>query len=671
MATINGTNGNDTLTGGMNGDTINGGNGDDKLLGAAGADTLNGGNGQDALDGGTGNDVLSGGNGEDILDGGAGDDIVRGDNGDDIAAYAMSENLGDSDFYDGGNGSDRLRLLLTQSQLNSTAVQTDLQAYQAFLESGKKKDFAFNFSAFDLTARNFEQFEIVIVPGGNQTPTDISLSGNAVTENSAVGTVVGSLSATDPDAAESFTFTLIDDAGGRFAISGSNIVVAGALDFETAMSHQVTIRVTDAGGLFRTETFAITVTNVNEIPADIALAGNTVAENAAGATIGTLSTVRSGQRRHPHLHGERRALRSRRQYAQAQDGQSLDHESGSSINIDVTSTDAGGLFRTETFTINVTDVNEAPIAINLGNSAVNENDGRSRRSAPLTGSDPDAADTLTFSVDDARFEVVDGILKLKDGVALDFEQEPEVLVTVTATDTAGNTLDRAFTINVKDGFEATALDGYIAGATVFADANDNGVLDDGEVSATTDAFGNFTLFGGSGPLVMSGGTDISTNQAFEGVMRAPEGSTVVTPLTTLVVAIAEATAEASGQPIDFAAANSQLLEGLGLPADIDLSTFDPIAATLSSDPSAQAQGEAAMAASVQIQNTIVQAASLLEGAGGSFANAAAAVVAELAVQISAQADNDLAIDLNSSSVIQSVITEAAANTAGADPRSRG
>ena len=194
---------------------------------------------------------------------------------------------------------------------------------------------------------------------------------------------------------------------------------------------------------------------------------------------------------------------------------------------------------------------------------------------------------------------------------------------------------------------------------MFADANDNGVFDNGEATTTTDAFGNFTLFGGSGQLIMSGGIDISTNHAFAGVMRAPEGSTVVTPLTTLVVAIAEATAEASGEPITVATASAQLLEGLGLSADIDLSTFDPIAATLSSDASAQAQGEAAIAAAVQIQNTIVQAASLLEGAGGSFADAAAAVVAELAVQINAQADLNQVIDLNSSSVIQSVITEAA------------
>jgi hypothetical protein len=48
------------------------------------------------------------------------------------------------------------------------------------------------------------------------------------------------------------------------------------------------------------------------------------------------------------------------------------------------------------------------------------------------------------------------------------------------------------------------------GATVFADADGDGELDDGESSTTTDANGTFVLTGGSGPLVAFGGTDIST-----------------------------------------------------------------------------------------------------------------------------------------------------------------
>ena len=59
-----------------------------------------------------------------------------------------------------------------------------------------------------------------------------------VPEDAVNGTVIGSLSAIDPDSGETITYSLIDDAGGRFTINGSNgqITLANAslIDFESA-----------------------------------------------------------------------------------------------------------------------------------------------------------------------------------------------------------------------------------------------------------------------------------------------------------------------------------------------------------------------------------------------------------------------------------------------------
>lgn len=95
----------------------------------------------------------------------------------------------------------------------------------------------------------------------NRAPTDILLSDATVSEADANGTEVGRLTAIDPDAGDSFTWRLIDDAGGRFAISGDRLVVKdGALiDYETQDRHSVTIEVADADGLTYTETFEIVV----------------------------------------------------------------------------------------------------------------------------------------------------------------------------------------------------------------------------------------------------------------------------------------------------------------------------------------------------------------------------------------------------------------------------
>ena len=125
---------------------------------------------------------------------------------------------------------------------------------------------------------------------------------------------------------------------------------------------------------------------------------------------------------------------------------------------------------------------------------------------------------------------------------------------VTATSIDGSsTASTAADLNVSvmpiaSQLTGHVIEGYIAGATVFADANGNGVLDLGEAHTTTNADGSFTLTGGTGPIVMFGGTDVSTGLAFKGTLKAPMGSTVVTPLTTLVAELAATNGGDRGRP---------------------------------------------------------------------------------------------------------------------------
>ena len=97
-------------------------------------------------------------------------------------------------------------------------------------------------------------------------------------ENSAANTVVGSLSAVDPDAGDTASFILVDNANGLFAISGGNLVVAGALDYETATSHQATVRVTDSANHTYDKIFTIAVTDVT---------GVTTGDDNANTLVGT------------------------------------------------------------------------------------------------------------------------------------------------------------------------------------------------------------------------------------------------------------------------------------------------------------------------------------------------------------------------------------------------
>ena len=125
----------------------------------------------------------------------------------------------------------------------------------------------------------------VVLIVGNSAPTGIALSNTGVDENSAVGTIVGNLSATDPDASDTFTYTLIHNPNSLFGIDGNRLIVNGALDFEAGASHLVVVRAADQyGGTFN-KVFEISIGNVNEAPAGIALSNASVGENSAAGTI--------------------------------------------------------------------------------------------------------------------------------------------------------------------------------------------------------------------------------------------------------------------------------------------------------------------------------------------------------------------------------------------------
>ena len=101
--------------------------------------------------------------------------------------------------------------------------------------------------------------------------------------------------------------------------------------------------------------------------------------------------------------------------------------------------------------------NDAPVLQAYGGS-ISEND-PGAVVADVASRDADAGDTVALSVDDARFEVVDGTLKLREGVSLDYEADgPQIAVTILATDSHGATDTQTVIVTVADTGEALVLD---------------------------------------------------------------------------------------------------------------------------------------------------------------------------------------------------------------------
>ncbi|MEM9273667.1 MAG: LamG-like jellyroll fold domain-containing protein [Cyanobacteria bacterium P01_F01_bin.143] len=112
----------------------------------------------------------------------------------------------------------------------------------------------------------------------NDTPVFAESSYDfAIAEHSDVGTILGSVSASDQDAGESLTYSFsAGNDSGIFAVdaqTGEVTIANGALlDYETQISHNLTVRVTDLSGAYYESQVSVDVTDKTNIVYNTSLA---------------------------------------------------------------------------------------------------------------------------------------------------------------------------------------------------------------------------------------------------------------------------------------------------------------------------------------------------------------------------------------------------------------
>ncbi|MEQ1828233.1 MAG: cadherin domain-containing protein [Pirellula sp.] len=129
----------------------------------------------------------------------------------------------------------------------------------------------------------------------NLTPTDIVLSSTQVFENVPIGTVVGTLSAVDPNSGDTHSFALVSGTGSTdnssFEIVAGELRTKIGLDFESKQSYSVRIKVTDQDNSSFERAFTLVVMDLNEFalstPQDTDSNVDGIAENApVGSIVG-------------------------------------------------------------------------------------------------------------------------------------------------------------------------------------------------------------------------------------------------------------------------------------------------------------------------------------------------------------------------------------------------
>jgi hypothetical protein len=386
-----------------------------------------------------------------------------------IGAFSSTDpDAGNSFLYDfvtGTGATDNEAFTIVGNELR-TNVPLDLEA---------KSSYSIRVRTTDQGGLTFEQTFTITVTNVNETPTALLLSTNTIAENVATGTGIGVFTTTDPDAANTFSYSLVSGTGSTdnasFTIVGNGLRTNAALNFETKSSFSIRVRTTDQGGLSFEQAFTITVTNVNESPTALNLSSTNIAENVAtGTSIGTLASADpdtgntftyslvsgTGATDNASFTIVSNELRT---------NTTLDFETKASYSIRVRTTDQGGLSFEQTFTITVTNVNETPTALLLSTNTIAENVATGTGIGVFTTTDPDAANTFSYSLvsgtgstDNASFTIVSN--ELRTNTPLDFETKSSYSIRVRTADQGGLTFDRMFTITVIDVAEnqAPALD---------------------------------------------------------------------------------------------------------------------------------------------------------------------------------------------------------------------
>lgn len=301
----------------------------------------------------------------------------------------------------------------------------------------------------------------------NHVPTDISISTYTINENTPLATVASSLSATDQDAGTVFTYSLTaaQPENTQFGISGNNLTVNSLFDYETDSIKIIELQVDDNGGCKYTETFTLQVVNTNDAPTALTLTTTTVFDHQQGGSyIGQFFTT-DPDLNDAHTYslvtgtGDVDNAQFYIQHDTLYNVSMVDYTTQSIYFIRARSTDLGGLFIENTFTINVSNVNDAPTDIILSNNLLAENLPTATFIGTLSVVDQDLADTHTLTLVAGAGSTHNALVSitgntLQTNASYNFEANDSLFIRIQANDPLNALYTKTFVIVVTDVNEA-------------------------------------------------------------------------------------------------------------------------------------------------------------------------------------------------------------------------
>ncbi len=397
------------------------------------------------------------------------------------------------------------------SMLNINA-STGAVTLKASADFETKASYSFTVVATDVHGASVEKAVVVAVQNAVDAPIITSGATGSVNENEDAAVAVYTATSTDPDAGATVAYSLSGADAALLNISSAGVVTLKAsANFEAKSSYSFNVVATDNDGLTSTKAVVVTVGDVNEAP--VITSGATaasIAENgAAGAAVYTVTvTDDAGATQTYSLSGADAALFD----INATTGvvtlkAAADFEAKSSYSFDVVATDNGGLTASQTVTLGVTNVNEAPVVTSSATGSFAENGTAGAVVYTAAASDVDAGTTLSYSLsgaDAALFDINSSTGAVSIKAAANFEAKSTYNFDVIASDGALSAT-QAVTLsvtNVNEGPSGSADSASTADNTA---VTINVLSNDTDIDGDTLSVASVTQ-GANGTVVNNGGT---------------------------------------------------------------------------------------------------------------------------------------------------------------------
>lgn len=337
---------------------------------------------------------------------------------------------------------------------------SDLISYEIFSE------FTLNIQSTDeLGGTTSDEFviEIIDIP---ETPQSTSITNLTITENIAIGTLIGILSSEDEDINEEFSYALVTDSN-LFKITGDSLITSENINYEDGEVYELEIETIDKDDLSIVTTFNVQVIDLNETPtvqtATIAIDENIVLDSVIITVEAddedfnqTLTYALTDQENLPF------SIDSSTGEISIDD--LVNYEEFQEYTLEVTVTDNGSPQESATteIIVSINDINEQPISINISNQFVEENTGEGTLVGSFSTTDEDFDETFTYellaienSLDHVSFNVIDDQLVTTD--VLDKELTQNYTLRIKVTDSGENEWVQDISVFVIDLNESPIL----------------------------------------------------------------------------------------------------------------------------------------------------------------------------------------------------------------------